>query len=287
MNNAGRASSSSPCDPLSAPSELAARLVDWFTAPHYVVALSGGVDSAVVAMALSRSRRDGILVTAVGPSVSEADLADARHLAHQAQMPHVELATAESSDPAYQRNDIRRCYHCKSHLFQAIVDAYPGRLILTGTNADDLSDYRPGLQAADEYAVRTPLAELGIAKEQVRELAKLWGIDVADKPASPCLASRIAYGTEVTPKRLQMIEAAEAYLHSLGLGDLRVRLHEGQLARLEIAPEEIGHVMRPEVYGAIDRKLRELGFLFVTLDLQGLRSGSLNQLVPLELRNPT
>jgi uncharacterized protein len=157
-------------------------------------------------------------------------------------------------------------------------------VVCSGANLDDRGDYRPGLKAAAEHAVRHPLQEAGMAKADVRALARAWGLPTWDKPASPCLSSRLAPGVEVTGERTARVEAAEEYLHALGLRECRVRLHEGELARIEVPPAELARLAAPEVRGPLARRLRELGFAFVTLDLEGFRSGSLNTLVSLETK---
>ena len=256
-------------------------LVAWFDpGGSYVVAFSGGVDSAVVACAASRSSANVLLVTACSPSVSQRDLDDAAFLAELMGARHQWIQTGEILDDNYRANGFRRCYYCKSHLFAAIRQQFPLSTIVTGTNSDDLDDYRPGLQAAQESHVRAPLAELGISKQVVRQLAKHWNLPVFDKPASPCLASRVAYGIEVTPERLAMIERAETLVRQmLSLGDCRVRLHESDLARIELPSDALPLLLDSARREVLFSGLRELGFRFITVDLAGLRSGSLNDLI--------
>jgi pyridinium-3,5-biscarboxylic acid mononucleotide sulfurtransferase len=259
-------------------SQLAIRLIYWFERDrNYVVALSGGVDSAVVACAAEYAQVAVIAVTGVGPATSQQEKNDAQQLASSLALNHHWLQTDESQSSDYRRNDLRRCFYCKSHLFSAIEQQFPEATILTGTNLDDLSDYRPGLEAAKAARVRSPLAELQISKAQVRQLANLWSLHVADKPASPCLASRIAYGVEVTPERLAMIEAAELYLkEQLHIRDCRVRLHPDELARIEIPSESLQVVLLGGIASHVVQRFREFGFRHITLDLAGQRSGSLN-----------
>ena len=264
--------------------DLAHQLISWFhdtAAKQFVIALSGGVDSAVVAQAAVLSGRPSVAVTAHSPSLAVLELQDASHIAAAIGIEHRVLETNEISNPDYRKNDARRCYHCKSQLFAVAGQAFSGGLIVTGTNRDDLADYRPGLMAAQEHRVRAPLAELGIGKSQVRELARHWKLNVAEKPASPCLASRLAYGVAVTAERLERIEQAEQLLRQLGLHECRVRLHEGELARIEVSAAEIERLARLDVRRQLSDAMRKLGFRFVTLDLEGFRSGSLNQLVEL------
>lgn len=262
--------------------EQAAELVAWFraSAERYVVALSGGVDSAVVAKAASLvTQVQVVLATGESPSLARQELRDASAMAARIELPHVTIATGETHDRDYQLNDARRCYHCKTHLFEALKREYPGATIVTGTNADDLQDYRPGLEAAAEHQVRAPLAELGFGKSIVRQLAQFWNLPIADKPSSPCLASRIAYGVEVTSNRLAMIEQAEQWLRGHGMVEFRVRLHAGELARIEVPVEAISRLASDPLRVELLAQLKSLGFRFVTLDISGFTSGSLNQLI--------
>ncbi len=256
---------------------IARRLIEWFEPQrHYAIALSGGVDSAVVAQAAAFSSSHVVAVTGRSASVAARELSDAQLVIEHVALQHQVIDTEELRSDDYRRNDERRCYFCKQQLFATMQAAFPNSTIVTGTNADDLSDYRPGLKAASEARVRAPLAELGIAKNQVRELAALWQVPIADKPASPCLASRIAHGVPVTDERLRRIEQAEELLRELGLVELRVRLHEGELARIEVGVADLVQLVDPAVRLRLTARLREIGFCFVTLDLEGFRSGSMN-----------
>jgi uncharacterized protein len=250
------------------------------------VAFSGGIDSTVVAQAAYLAVGDrAVAVTADSPSVPRAELADARRLAERIGIRHRIVATDEFADPDYLRNDGSRCYFCKSELYRRIEQLLPelgATVMCSGANLDDQGDYRPGLKAAAEHAVRHPLQEAGFTKADVRALARHWDLPTWDKPASPCLSSRLAPGVAVTPERTARIEAAEVYLRQFGLRDCRVRLHEGELARIEVPLAEVERLARPEVRDALAKYLRELGFRYVTLDLEGFRSGSLNELVSLE-----
>ncbi|HSQ55742.1 MAG TPA: ATP-dependent sacrificial sulfur transferase LarE [Gemmata sp.] len=250
------------------------------------VAFSGGIDSTVVAKAafLALGSR-AIAVTADSPSVARAELADARRLAALIGIEHVIVATDEFENPDYLKNDGTRCYHCKSELYTTIERRLPElgvSLVVSGANLDDRGDYRPGLIAAAEHAVRHPLQEAGFTKADVRELAHHWGLPTWDKPASPCLSSRLAPGVVVTPERTARVEAAEQLLKAWGLRECRVRYHEGDLARIEVPAGEIAKFVAEPVRSSLVREFQELGFKFITLDLEGFRSGSLNQLVPLE-----
>lgn len=266
---------------------LAARLVAWFGESEFqdslfAVALSGGVDSAVVSKAAYLSGRSCVAVTSDSPSVAQREIEDAREVARMVGIEHRVLQTRELDDPDYRANDGRRCYHCKTNLFRSIALAYPGAIILTGTNKDDLGDYRPGLLAARESGVRAPLAELGIDKQMLRGLAEAWGLPVASKPASPCLSSRLAYGVEVTAERLARVEQAEALLRKMGLRDCRVRLHADELARIEVSEEAIVSLTLRDHRESLVAALKQLGFRYVTLDLEGFRSGSLNEVFQIQ-----
>lgn len=250
------------------------------------VAFSGGIDSTVVAQAafLALGER-AVAVTSDSPSVARQELEDARRLAGLIGIRHVIVPTDEFSDPDYVRNDGSRCYFCKSELYTHIEARLPElgvEVICSGANLDDQGDYRPGLRAAAEHHVRHPLQEAGFTKADVRALARDWGLPTWDKPASPCLSSRLAPGVEVTTERTARVEAAERYLHELGYRECRVRLHEGELARIEVHAADLARLADPVVRETLAGRFKELGFRFVTLDLEGFRSGSLNTLVSLE-----
>ncbi len=270
---------------------IAERLVALLTPFHRpVVAFSGGVDSAVVAMAAHLARGSAALaVTGVGASVSDTERQAARETARAIGIRHQEVDTDELANPAYVANAADRCYHCKSELYAVILrlieQTYADQadvVILSGANADDWGDHRPGLAAASEAGVRHPLTELGIDKQQVRELARYWSLEAWDKPASPCLASRIAYGVAVTTERLRMVELAEEALRELGLRELRVRYHAGDLARIEIPLQWLPKLCQADIRTAIVARMRQAGFQAITLDLEGLRSGNLNDLIGVE-----
>jgi uncharacterized protein len=250
------------------------------------VAFSGGIDSTVVVEAASLALGDrAVAVTADSPSVPRAEIAEARRLAEQIGIRHVVVSTEEFADPDYNRNDGSRCYFCKSELYTRIETLLPELCVATvcsGANLDDQGDYRPGLKAAAEHAVRHPLQEAGFTKADVRALAQVWGLPTWDKPASPCLSSRLAPGVAVTPERTARVEAAEEWLHAQGYRECRVRLHEGEIARIEVPADGVARLAEPAVRDALVRRFRELGFRFVTLDLEGFRSGSLNTLVSLD-----
>jgi pyridinium-3,5-biscarboxylic acid mononucleotide sulfurtransferase len=252
------------------------------------VAFSGGIDSTVVAQAAQFALGGrAVAVTADSASVPRSELVEARSLAERIGIRHVVVATEEFEDPDYLRNDGTRCYHCKDELYSRIEQLLPElgtSVICSGANLDDLGDYRPGLTAAAEHRVRHPLQEAGFTKADVRALALEWKLPTWDKPASPCLSSRLAPGLAVTRERTAMVEAAEAYLKGLGLRDCRVRLHEGDLARIEVPLAAVARMAEADTRQDLTRRLREIGFRFVTLDLEGFRSGSLNDLIDLNTR---
>jgi len=241
-----------------------------------VVALSGGVDSALVAaVAAERLGAGALAVTAQSPSLPAAELQAADDLSARIGIQHRVVRTDEMARPAYVANQGDRCYHCKTELYSHLtpIAAELGAVVCNGTNLDDLGDYRPGLRAAREREIRSPLVEAGCGKADVRALARHLGLPVWDKPAAACLASRVPVGTPVSVPVLGENEAAEALLHSLGVSHVRVR-HHGEIARIETDAAGIEIVARERE--TVERRLRALGFRFVTLDLGGYRSGSLN-----------
>ncbi|MBW3599108.1 MAG: ATP-dependent sacrificial sulfur transferase LarE [Planctomycetes bacterium] len=250
--------------------------------PSCAVAFSGGVDSAVVAMAAHLALGEkAVAVTGVSASLAAGELEDARRLAGLIGIRHVALQTEEFASPDYVRNAPDRCYHCKTELYtqmEGVAERLDVAAMINGANADDRGDWRPGMKAASEHAVLSPLAECGFTKADVRELAAHWDLPVADKPAAPCLSSRVAYGEDVTPERLHMIDQAERFLRDLGLREVRVRYHRGDLARLEVPAGAFETLIHEQTRASLIARLREIGFKFITLDLEGFRSGSLNAL---------
>src|SRR5262245_8243840 len=210
------------------------------------VAFSGGIDSTVVAKAAHLALADrAVAVTADSPSVARSELADARRLAELIGIRHEVIRTEEFSNPDYLRNDGSRCFYCKDELYSRIAGLLPRlgvRVVVSGANIDDQGDYRPGLKAAADHGVRHPLQEAGFTKADVRELARHWGLPTWDKPASPCLSSRLAPGVAVSRERTERIESAERYLRELGLRECRVGLHENELARIEVAASALGRL---------------------------------------------
>lgn len=250
------------------------------------VAFSAGVDSTVVAQAAQLACGDrAVAATAVSDSLAEGELEVARHLAQQIGIRHEVLRTNEFTNSDYLRNAGDRCYHCKTELYthlEGMAERLGVDVIVNGANIDDQGDYRPGMQAAKEHAVRSPLIEAGLNKAEVRELAHHWNLPVWDKPASPCLSSRIAYGLEVTPERVRRVDLAEQFLRQeLGIRELRVRHEAHDLARIEVPVPELPRLMDDEVRTRVTEHFKSLGFKFVTIDLEGFRSGSLNTALPL------
>ena len=247
--------------------------------PSAIVAYSGGADSAFLAdVAHEVLGIRAVAVTAVSPSLAPEEREAARALAAERGWRHREVQTFEGERDEYIRNAPDRCYHCKTELFEtlaALVGADPGTAVFVGTNLDDESDVRPGRRAAVERGVRAPMLEAGLTKEEIRGLSHDRGLSTWNKPASACLASRIAYGVEVTPERLDRVARAESFLKTLGLTELRVRDH-GDLARLEVPVADVARLASDELRSTVASFMRELGFAYVTLDLEGFRSGSMN-----------
>ena len=245
-----------------------------------IVALSGGIDSAYLAWAADRVLGEQALsVTALSESYSGYDREQVELFVKAAQVRHEYIETHELANPAYRENKADRCYYCKDELFTALDGLAAERrfaAVAYGVNADDPSDFRPGQRAAAEHQVLTPLLDAGLHKAEIRLLAKRAGIPCWDRPASACLSSRLPYGTEVTPERLSLVERGEAALRGLGFRQFRVRLHD-KLARVELAMEEMPRAQEPAMAAAIVRDLKQAGFTYVALDLEGYRQGSLNQ----------
>lgn len=251
------------------------------------VAFSAGVDSTLVAKgAFLACGSNAVAVTAVSLSLASGEKEEAERLAKQIGIRHIVVQTQEFSDPNYRQNAPNRCYFCKTELYTRLVELAPSlgvKVLANGANLDDRGDYRPGMKAAVEFQVRSPLIEAGFNKADVRELALMWNLPVWDKPATPCLSSRIAYGVSVTPERVQRIDAAERFLKQLlGVMELRVRCEANELARIELPLEMVQRMMDPSVRDRVRAHLRELGFRFVTVDLDGFRSGSMNSAISQE-----
>jgi pyridinium-3,5-biscarboxylic acid mononucleotide sulfurtransferase len=263
-------------DPARKEAALFARLAGL---PSLLIAVSGGADSAYLAWAADRVLGDRALsVTAVSPSFSAYDLTELEKFVSHSGIRHEFVETREMENPAYRANAPDRCYYCKDELFQALDKLAEERgfsAVAYGVNTDDLGDFRPGHRAAAEHRVLRPLLDAGMRKADIRALSERAGLPTWNRPASACLASRLPYGTEVTPERLLLVEKGEAILRELGFRQFRVRLHD-QLARIEIAPEELPSAMIPEMAADIARRFKAAGYLYVALDLEGYRQGSLN-----------
>lgn len=247
-----------------------------------LIAYSGGIDSTLVAKIAYDVLGDRALaVTAASPSLLPEDLEDAQIQAAEIGIAHELVQTYEMDNPNYTANPVNRCYFCKSELHDTLKPLAMSRgyqYVVDGVNADDLLDYRPGIQAAKERGTRSPLAEVGVSKLEVRQLAKLLGLPWWDKPAQPCLSSRFPYGEEITVSKLQRVGRGERYLRNLGLKNLRVR-SEGDTARIELPPEQIKEFVLTTELSTLVTAFQEYGFTYVTLDLEGYRSGKLNQVL--------
>ncbi len=246
-----------------------------------LVAFSGGVDSgALLAVANAALPGKVLAVTAVSPTLPAGELDDARHLARHLGVPHLVVETHELDHPEFRSNPPRRCYYCKHELFSRLSElaAQEGMAaVVEGSNADDLLDFRPGRLAISQMGIRSPLAELGFSKPEVRELARMHGLSVASKPAAACLASRFPYGEPITVDKLRRVELAEVFLRTILAGSLRVRSH-GDSARIEVEPSQIPMVIQERT--RISQAIMRLGFTHVSLDLLGYRTGSMNEGLP-------
>ena len=250
-----------------------------------VVAYSGGVDSAYLAcIAHDTLGERALAVTADSPSYPEHHRQMAVQIAERFGLRHEIIQTGELEQPEYRANPTNRCYYCKHELYSHLSRMAAGRqaIVVDGSNADDRGDYRPGRQAAREFGVRSPLDEANLTKDEIRELSRRAGLPTWDEPASACLSSRIPYHSEVTGEKLRMIERGEQALRALGFRVCRVRHHD-ELARIEIARDELPRALAPEMADTITRELKAAGYRYVTIDLQGYRTGSLNEGLVLRL----
>ena len=249
-----------------------------------VVAFSGGVDSTLLARAAKDALgAKALLVTADSETYPASELAEARRLGELLGMRHVVVKTEELQNPDYARNPANRCFFCKEELFlklQPIAAREGARALVYGANMDDLGDHRPGMKAAERSGVRAPLIEAGLWKAEIRELSRRLGLPTWDKPSFACLSSRFQYGDRITAEKLRRVDAAEEFIRSLGFRQFRVRHHD-RLARLEIAKDELARLWEDGRQEAIVTRLRELGYLYVAVDLAGFQSGSANLLLAL------
>ncbi len=247
-----------------------------------LVAFSGGVDSSYLALIATQELGEkAVCIIGLSPSVSNRQRKEADKIAADFKFNYQSIETEELENPNYLTNPTNRCYHCKTELYgklSGLAKNQAIQFVLDGANLDDVGDYRPGRTAAAEKNVRSPLIEVGLSKNEIRNLSKKHGLSTWDKPASPCLSSRIAYGVPVTIERLSKVERGEEILHSMGFREFRVRVHD-EIVRLEIAPVEIERVLKLEMTEKLADKFRKLGFKYVTLDLQGYRSGAMNEVL--------
>lgn len=253
-----------------------------------VVAFSGGVDSTLLARAAKDALGDrAVLVTADSETYPAGELEEAQRLAASIGLRHLVVRTEELANPEYARNGANRCFFCKEELFThlaPIAEREGCRTLVYGANVDDLGDHRPGMQSARQRGVRAPLIEAGLTKAEIRELSRTLGLATWDKPSFACLSSRFQYGDPITAEKLRRIDDAEAFLRTLGFRQFRVRHHD-RLARIELAHEELGRLWEDDRHARILARFRELGYVYVTVDLAGFQSGSANLL--LKLRPPT
>lgn len=255
------------------------------------VAFSAGVDSTFVLKVAvdTLGSTNVVAVTGRSDSLAEGEFEASVDLARSMGAEHVVLETREMDDPHYASNPENRCYYCKSELYtrlEAFIAERGFAAVVNGVNADDLHDWRPGIQAASEHTVRQPCAEAGLTKKDIRVLSERFGLPTFEKPASPCLSSRIQYGETITPEKLKRIERSEALLHALGFRECRVRHHDN-LARIELPAAEIQRACEPEIRARIESGLREFGYNYVTIDLRGFRSGSMNEVIAFGRKQPT
>jgi len=269
------------------PETLAQRLEDYFSRqPGAVIAYSGGVDSALLAYIAHRALEDRMVaVLADSPSLSRREIRAAVAFAEKHRIPLRVVHTKELEDPFYQANQGNRCYYCKKELFEKLKELREQLMeplkdsvwpLFYGMNQDDLGDHRPGHEAAKEADIQAPYVEHGVDKNAIRSICSFYGLDIADKPAMPCMSSRIAYGETVTGEKLTQVEKAEDFIYDLGIPIFRVR-HHGDIARIEVPPQHFDTII--ENRDAISKTFHTLGFTYVSLDIDGFKSGSLNQVL--------
>jgi pyridinium-3,5-biscarboxylic acid mononucleotide sulfurtransferase len=249
-----------------------------------VVGFSGGVDSAYLAYMANRVLgKEALCVTAISPSYPTFQIKETNEFVERFQLNHLVIESEELDNPEYRENPPNRCYFCKSELFsklQALAQERGYQVVIDGTNFDDMGDFRPGRRAAAEYSVRSPLLESHMTKLDIRELSRRAGLPTWDKPALPCLSSRFPYGTSISAERLSVVDQGENILRNFGFRVFRVRFHE-ELVRLEFSPEELPKALNVTMAAILVKEFKAIGFKYVTLDLEGYRSGALNEVLPL------
>ena len=247
-----------------------------------VVAFSGGVDSTFLLRVAKDTLDKGVIaITAISPTYKESELDEAKRLAREIGVTHILVESNELEIPNFSRNDERRCYYCKSELFTIAkreAESLGIRWVADGSTVDDMDDFRPGMEAAKELGVRSPLLEAGLSKEEIRRLSKELGLSTWNKPSMACLSSRFPYGVEITKERLEMVKACEELLDTLGFRQFRVRYHH-EIARIEVAEEEMERLIKPEIRRRIVDGFKGHGFVYITFDLEGYRTGSLNEML--------
>jgi uncharacterized protein len=253
-----------------------------------VVGFSGGVDSAYLAyMANHILGEKALCVTAISPSYPTFQKKETAEFVERFQLNHLTIESKELDNPEYRENSPSRCYFCKSELFsklEALAQQKGYQVVIDGTNYDDLGDFRPGRRAAGEYSVRSPLLEAQMTKLDIRELSRRAGLPTWDKPALPCLSSRFPYGTSISAEKLSVVDQGENILRNFGFRVFRVRFHE-ELVRLEFSPEELPKALNMTMAAILKKEFKALGFKYVTVDLEGYRSGSLNEVLPLNQKH--
>jgi uncharacterized protein len=240
---------------------------------------SGGTDSSLLLLALRESGIRCLAVTAFSDLMSEKELRDAEQTAHHIGIPHAVIKTNELANPSFAENTVERCFHCKDSrlsVISALADAERYAVVIEGSNCDDLKQWRPGMKAVSKHRVRSPLIEASLTKSEIRDLSRIKGLRTWSKPSSPCLATRFPYGTTITREALLRVAQAEEHLRTQGFTEFRVRDHQA-IARIELRENEIGKLMQSGIKESVTHRLKELGFRYVTVDLEGFRSGSFDQ----------
>ena len=261
-------------------------LISFLDSKKVIVAFSGGVDSSLLAFLSKKYAKEALLITERSILYPEKEIEDASQFAKIYNIPHMIIERDPLDDKDFQCNPENRCYICKTGLYNEILEIKKSKnfdIVVDGSNVDDLSDYRPGMQALKELNISTPYIDYKINKEEIREISKHFDLYVQSKPSMACFSSRIPYGQIINEVKIKMIREAEKFLKSkFNLKQLRVRLHEGKLARIEFLPEDIPKILTIEIIDTIKLKLKELGFTYITIDVEGFRSGSMNEILDLD-----